>query len=277
MIESSAKLWEDVSVLNNLKFEFIYYDYVPILVARDVFKFPDKVREFFNRGPWWDTEIVKDDSLIRPGKSYLFHKDIVDWVGYPIAKPLSALFGLNYMQTNGINGNCFNGNMRLSDIQSAFPHTDVNDFYPHIAYNINLTQSDKVSTAFYSFNNKTKRIDFSLSDKNEEDDFHKNNAKSLSSNSKWFQIKDYGPWKLEQIVPMGYNSIISYPTTLFHSPYIEEEWFTTSDRITIAGFLNTSPNDLDFKEEHLDDISYAWEFFYLDKIHNYHPKKTKPV
>lgn len=277
MIKSSAKIWEEISVVNNLKFEFIYYDYVPILVAKDVFKFPDKVREFFDVGPWWDTEVVKDDSLIRPGKSYLFPKEIVDWIGYPIAKPFSSLLGLNYMKTNGINGNCFNGDMRLTDIQSAFPHTDVYDFYPHIAYNINLTKSDKVATSFYSFNNKTKRIDFCLDDKNAEDEFHKQNAKSLTDDSKWFQIKDYEPWKLEQIVPMGYNSITAYPTTLFHSPYIEKEWFTTSDRITIAGFLNTSPDDLDFKEEHLDDISYAWEFFYLDKIHNYHPKKTKPV
>ena len=113
-----------------------------------------------------------------------------------------------------------------------------------------------------------------MSDKNEEDDFHRNNAKSLSSNSKWFQIKDYGPWKLEDKSNMVYNEMTCYPTFFFHNPYIKTDWFTDSDRITISSFLNTSPENLDFKEDNIDDISFAWEHFHLDKLHDYHPKKT---
>ena len=96
----------------------------------------------------------------------------------------------------------------------------------------------------------------------------------MTDNATWFQIKDYGPWVLEDTVDMVYNSMVCYPTHFFHNPYIEEGWFRDTDRITISSFLNTSPENLDFAQKDLDNISYAWEFFHLDKIHNYHPKKT---
>ena len=89
------------------------------------------------------------------------------------------------------------------------------------------------------------------------------------------QIEDYGPWKFSDKVDMCYNSIVVYPSHFFHNPILKDTWFDDHDRVTISSFLNTSPSDLDFPQQDIDHISYAWEFFHLDKIHNYHPHKTK--
>ena len=123
-----------------------------------------------------------------------------------------------------------------------------------------------------SFNNIKTILDCSYNDHRKTGLFY--DSLSTQEGMKWFQIEDYGPWKLEDTVDMVYNSLVAYPTHFFHSPYIKEDWFTDTDRITISSFLNTSPENLDFQQKDLDDIAYAWEFFHLDKIHNYHPKKT---
>ncbi len=285
MIKSANKIWEEIGVVNNIKFEFnkIGND-IPILIARDYLKFPDKVRDFFNNGMWWENDSLND---VRPGKSFLIHQDLVEWFNMPFAKSFSAIFGLNYIKTDVAFGNNFNGNMPLRDVRSAFPHVDllggagvsIHDQYissPHVAFNINLTESvHPVATGFWSFNNIKSLLDCSYNDQRENNAFFKNLSMD-ETGIDWFQIKDYGPWKLEGIHEMMYNSIAAYPTHFFHSPYIEPEWFTDTDRITISSFLNTSPENLDFEEKNIDDISYAWEFFHLDKIHNYHPKKTVP-
>ena len=50
MIKSSNDIWAEVSVVNNLKYEFRYLGKdsdIPVLVAEDFFKFPDLVKKFF--------------------------------------------------------------------------------------------------------------------------------------------------------------------------------------------------------------------------------------
>ena len=93
-IESSSDHWQRIAVLNNLKFEFQFLGEngdIPIIVAKDFFKFPDLVREFFSRGYWWDNFT---DNNVRPGKSFLIHDEVVQWFITPFAKSLSPLFGL---------------------------------------------------------------------------------------------------------------------------------------------------------------------------------------
>ena len=56
MIESSNQRWAEISVVNNLKYEFRHLGKdkdIPVLVAEDFFKFPDLVREFIEGGIWW--------------------------------------------------------------------------------------------------------------------------------------------------------------------------------------------------------------------------------
>tara|TARA_X000000368_G_C22942756_1_gene672942 strand:+ start:183 stop:1052 length:870 start_codon:yes stop_codon:yes gene_type:complete len=289
MIISRSKIWEEIGVVNNAKFEFKYVGKdkdIPILIANDYLKFPDQVKDFFVNGDWWDNQCKQD---IRPGKSYLIHHDLVDWFGEPFAKSIAPLLGLKYLKTDVTFGNNFNGNMSLYNIKSAFPHFDIvssaaissDSQYvnaSHIAFNINITQSEyPVSTGFYSFNGIKSFLDFSWNTSKEENDFFDNLGHQENDRLSWFQIDDYGPWVLEDRVDMMYNSLVAYPTHFFHSPYIKPDWFTDTDRITISSFLNTMPDNLDFKQQDLDDVSYAWEFFHLDKIHGFHPKKTIPM
>lgn len=289
MITSRSKIWEEICVVNNVKFEFRYVgknNDIPILVANDYLKFPDKVQDFFVKGDWWDNQCKAD---IRPGKSYLIHHDLVEWFSEPFARSIAPLLGLNYLKTDVAFGNNFNGNMPLHNIKSAFPHIDIvgsaavgtEDQYAnvsHIAFNINITQSEyPVSTGFYSFNGIKSFLDFSWNTKNEENKFFDDLGHQEGDQLSWFQIDDYGPWVLEDRVDMVYNSLVAYPTHFFHSPYIKRDWFTDTDRVTISAFLNTMPDNLDFSQKDLDDVSYAWEFFQLDRIHGFHPKRTIPI
>ena len=284
MIKSASDIWKEISVVNNLKWEFKLSNDVPILIAKDYFKFPSQVREFLDTFQWWSNDLTES---IRPGKSCLIHPEVKDWFSVPFTRSINPLFGLENSNMRQVYGNCFNGNMPLVNVHSAFPHIDLEreqESKPkiygdnHIAFNINLTEeSYPVSTGFWSFNGKKSYLDFSWNDGVEEENFHAGVDKSISDRTTWFQIKDYGPWVLEETVDMVYNSLVAYPTYFFHSPYIEPEWFNDIDRVTLAGFLNTSPEDLNFQQKDIDSVSYAWEFFNLDKIHNYHPKRTKPL
>jgi len=283
MIESSSRIWDDICHLNNLKYEFRLLgkdNDIPVLVAEDYFKEPDKVGEFLRGGYWWDNSDNKDDNVIRPGKSVHFHPEMHSWFAEPLVQPLATVLGLSQVQIGQVFGNCFNGNMEISDIHSCFPHTDFTNFDPQvsdqIAFNINLTKSDNVNTAFYSFNNLKTRLDYSWNDNMEEGEFFKEMENSLKEDATWFNVDDYGPYRLEENVEIGYNTMIAYPTHFLHAPYIKPDWFTDTDRVTLTGFINTSPEELDFEQQNLDDVSYAWEFFHLNKIHNYHPKNTSP-
>ena len=276
MIKSASDIWKEIATPNNLKFEFKTIAGVPVIVAKDFFKFPDKVHDFFVNGYWWDN--FSNDN-VRPGKSFLIHDEVVHWFITPFVQALSPVFGVKYFDSDCVFGNCFNGNMPIVNPLSAFPHTDQpNGFIPdaHIALNIPLVHSEyPISTGFWSFNGKKTTLDMSHNDMRDMKNFQTEvNKDVMTDDAKWFQIKDYGPWKLDGKSDMVYNEMTCYPTYFFHNPYVETNWFTTTDRITISAFLNTSPKNLDFKQENLDDISYAWEHFHLDKLHDYHPKKT---
>ncbi len=284
MIKSSNDIWDEISVVNNLRFEFKHVgkdNDIPVLVAEDYFKFPDQVKEFLLGGHWWDTGNNDLDSVVRPGKSLYFHEEIDEWVSTPLLNPFKSLFGVNKINLKSINGNCFNGNMPLDTVYSAFPHTDVVGDnvreQSQVALNISLTQGDNFKTGFWSYKGKKSRLDFSWNDRTDETKLLEDLDKSLSPDSKWFQINDYGPYKLEDMVTMVYNSLVAYPSHFFHNPYVLPEWFTDNDRISLAAFLNIAPESLDFVEKDLDNVSYAWEFFHLDKIYDFHPKKTKTL
>ena len=271
--------WQDIAHVNNLKFEFkLLNGGIPLIIANDYWKYPDKIDEFFSNGYWWQNNSTNN---IRPGKSFHLHAEILEWFTQPIKRSLTPLFGIRDFTTECTFGNCFNGDMQLHSIESAFPHVDLSSELSinedcHIACNINITETDTpIRTGFWSFNNLKSTLDFSHNDRAKYGKFFVDmGTDALTDNATWFQIKDYGPWVLEDTVDMVYNSMVWYPTHFFHNPYIEEGWFRDTDRITISSFLNTSPENLDFAQKDLDNISYAWEFFHLDKIHNYHPKKT---
>ena len=232
--------WKEIFVLNDLSFETLNED-IPITIVKNVLKYPEQVREFLDNGYWWGNDY--DESCSRPGKSFEFGQNI-DVYFDPLVQDLMEYYEAEDILPIEIYGNCFNGNMNLYNVRSALPHVDTfpgddqnEDPRMDVAFNLNLTKSDKVKTAFYSFNNKRSVCDFH---KNDYEDLKKcwdTEEKNIKGKN-WFLIDDeYDNYKLEYIADIEYNSMILYPSHNWHNSYIKEDWFNDEDRITFTGFF----------------------------------------
>ena len=239
-MKDANQKWKDIFVLNDLSFETLNED-IPVTIIKNVLKYPDQVREFLDNGYWWENTFDGDCS--RPGKSFEFGSDI-DAYFDPLVEDFMEFYDAEDITPIEVYGNCFNGNMSLHTVRSALPHVDtfpgddqnenpLND----IAFNLNVTKSDKVKTAFYSFNNKKSICDFTRLDY---EDLRTcwNIQKDIRKDKSWFLIDDnYEQYKLEYIADIAYNSMILYPSHVWHNSYIKEDWFNDEDRITFTGFF----------------------------------------
>jgi len=239
-MKDANQKWKEIFVLNDLSFETLNED-IPVTIIKNVLKYPDQVREFLDNGYWWENTFDGDCS--RPGKSFEFGSDI-DAYFNPLVEDFIEFYDAEDVTPIEVYGNCFNGNMSLHTVRSALPHVDtfpgddqnenpLND----IAFNLNLTKSDKVKTAFYSFNNKKSICDFTRLDY---EDLRTcwSIQKDIRKDKSWFLIDDnYEQYKLEYIADIAYNSMILYPSHVWHNSYIKEDWFNDEDRITFTGFF----------------------------------------
>ena len=239
-MKDANEKWKEVFVLNDLSFETLNED-IPITIVKNVLKYPEQVREFFDNGYWWGNDY--DESCSRPGKSFEFGQNI-DVYFDPLVQDLMEYYEAEDILPIEIYGNCFNGNMNLYNVRSALPHVDTfpgddqnEDPRMDVAFNLNLTKSDKVKTAFYSFNNKRSVCDFH---KNDYEDLKKcwDTEEKNRKDKNWFLIDDeYDNYKLEYIADIEYNSMILYPSHNWHNSYIKQDWFNDEDRITFTGFF----------------------------------------
>ena len=239
-MKDANQKWKDIFVLNDLSFETLNED-IPVTIIKNVLKYPDQVREFLDNGYWWENTFDGDSS--RPGKSFEFGSDI-DAYFDPLVEDFMEFYEAEDIIPIEIYGNCLNGNMNLHTVRSALPHVDTfpgddqnEDPRMDVAFNLNLTKSDKVKTAFYSFNNKRSICDFTKLDY---EDLRTcwNTQKDIRKDKSWFLIDDnYEQYKLEFIADIEYNSMILYPSHNWHNSYIKEDWFNDEDRITFTGFF----------------------------------------
>lgn len=286
MIKDCSKIWEELFVVNDPTFELTYFgkdEDIPIVVVKNILKYPDKVREFLSNGYWWKNGFSEE--YARPGKSFEFGGNKKLYVS-KLIDYFESFFGVEYIHLLDLYGNCFNGNMDLPNVSSVFPHVDswpedkeydlylegkldvIESIKPDIAFNINLTNSDNVNTSIWSFNNKKSIFDLNREDFNYYESFSEDMENKFAKNTKWFQLdSSYGPYKCEDIIPIEYNSMILYPSFYWHSAYVESEWFNDSDRITLTGFMGIDPNNMNFKKENLKNVYSVWEFFGLNKIY----------
>ena len=286
MIKDCSKIWEELFVVNDPTFELTYFgkdEDIPIVVVKNILKYPDKVREFLSNGYWWKNGFSEE--YARPGKSFEFGGNKKLYVS-KLIDYFESFFGVEYIHLLDLYGNCFNGNMDLPNVSSVFPHVDswpedkeydlylegkldvIESIKPDIAFNINLTNSDNVNTSIWSFNNKKSIFDLNREDFNYYESFSEDMENKFAKNTKWFQLdSSYGSYKCEDIIPIEYNSMILYPSFYWHSAYVESEWFNDSDRITLTGFMGIDPNNMNFKKENLKNVYSVWEFFGLNKIY----------
>ena len=109
MIKSASERWQEIFVLNELDYE----EEGEFKLCRNVLKYPEKVREFLDHGYWWSNEY---SNCYRPGKTFS-----VGYNGGQVFADLLLEFRKLYQRNLSpveIYGNCFNGNMRLSNMLS---------------------------------------------------------------------------------------------------------------------------------------------------------------
>ena len=247
-MKCASEKWKEVFILNDLSFEEITESCksnkdIPIIAAKNVLKYPEQVREFMENGYWWMNRCL--NSSIRPGKSFDFGFDVKGYFN-PLINQFVKFYHADDIEPIEFYGNCYNGNADLYTTMSYLPHVDTfpgadEDINPldDFAFNLNLTKSDKVKTAFYSFNNKKSVCDFTMEDFKDFERVKKRHKKIKSKDWKKLSNENFENYQLEYIADIEYNSLILYPSHYWHSVYIKEDWFTDTDRITFTGFFET--------------------------------------
>lgn len=283
LIESKTDIWDKISKVNNLEIEFHKLDgKIPVLIARDVFAYPDEVYNFIQTLDFWETKNFATNSIVRPGLTHQFAEPLFPFIVKEFTPGLSRLFGVNNLEPTDIYCQATSGTMSLDPTEGlcCYPHTD-NDLFdskeegPCLVANLNLTKSiDPVRTGFWSWRGKTNFLDMDREDKNTLTNFY--NRHEDQTIDKWFQIHDYEEFKLESAAEMVYNSLVVYFPGFLHNPYIKPEWFSDDHRLMMSIFYTMSPEGLDFEERDAELVGAAWEHFKLDTLFNYHPQQTIP-
>ena len=247
-MKCASEKWKEVFILNDLSFEEITESCksnkdIPIIAAKNVLKYPEQVREFMENGHWWMNRCL--NSSIRPGKSFDFGFDVKGYFN-PLINQFVKFYHADDIEPIEFYGNCYNGDADLYTTMSYLPHVDTfpgadEDINPldDFAFNLNLTKSDKVKTAFYSFNNKKSVCDFTMEDFKDFERVKKRHKKIKSKDWKKLSNENFENYQLEYIADIEYNSLILYPSHYWHSVYIKEDWCTDTDRITFTGFFET--------------------------------------
>ena len=247
-MKCASEKWKEVFILNDLSFEKITESCksnkdIPIIAAKNVLKYPEQVREFLENGYWWMNRY--NSGRLRPGKSFDFGFDVKTYFN-PLINQFTKFYNADNIEPIEFYGNCYNGNADLFTTMSYLPHVDTfpgadEDINPlnDYAFNLNLTKSDKVKTAFYSFNNKKSVCDFTMEDFKDFERVKKRHKKIKSKDWKKLSNENFENYQLEYIADIEYNSLILYPSHYWHSVYIKEDWFTDTDRITFTGFFET--------------------------------------
>ena len=247
-MKCASEKWKEVFILNDLSFEEITESCksnkdIPIIAAKNVLKYPAQVREFMENGYWWMNRCL--NSSIRPGKSFDFGFDVKGYFN-PLINQFVKFYHADDIEPIEFYGNCYNGDADLYTTMSYLPHVDTfpgadEDINPldDFAFNLNLTKSDKVKTAFYSFNNKKSVCDFTMEDFKDFERVKKRHKKIKSKDWKKLSNENFENYQLEYIADIEYNSLILYPSHYWHSVYKKEDWFTDTDRITFTGFFET--------------------------------------
>ena len=238
--------WKEAFVVNELSFEPLKDSCTldgdtPIIVAKDVLKYPEQVREFMENGYWWENG--GDIECVRPGKSFDFGPNTEVYFT-PLVEQFRKFYNADELIPIEFYGNCYNGDMNLYSPMSYIPHVDT---FPgddqnenplnEVAFNMNLTKSDKVKTCFYSFNGKKSICEFTAKDY--ADYRSVSNKQGFVEAEKWREIggDEYENYKLEYVADIDYNSLILYPSHYWHNAYMKEDWFIDEDRITFTGFF----------------------------------------
>jgi hypothetical protein len=238
------------------------------IVIKDFLKYPDKFANLIESFPHFKNE---KEFTGRPGSSFSFSLEYLQKFSFFIRKPLFEIFKINFECTS-LYTNCFSG---IMDSHKIPPHCDVDNPYqlnigPHLVCNLGLTKESEGGTSFWTYLKKSGFLEMGYEDINSYSNYM-NDSHTFTDISEWENSDDDGEWKLEYIVPWGYNDLVIYSPMLFHQPYFKKEWFLEKDRLSLASMYNVKIEEVNMIPQELQGDAYdVWKKFELCKILNYY-------
>jgi hypothetical protein len=283
MINVFTEDWLESTKINNPNFEILNLGPIEVLIAKDFLKYPDKLVELTQSFKFFESIQL---NTARPGKTFDFGANIHGYSD-PFKNTVSLAFGANTCEVTSMYFNCFNGNMKT---RMHYPHVDSKAITSEQSYrqstnvvgNIGLTKDIKGGTGFWSYKGKINTIDMTIDESNDIENFwnnlqnnrpkkiHRLNTFGINTYD-WQQLKDDGPWKLECVAPLEYNTYVLYSPFLIHNPYIETDWNIDTDRLSLATFFRMHPSNLMSNNDNpkKDNISKIWNMFRLNSLYNF--------
>ena len=207
-----------------------------VLVIDDFLKNPQDILSILENYCFDIEEITHETSLKFPN----------------IKKVFNALSKI-YYNTEDINASMFNEKIKLQfSLLNGGKSCSSKDVIPHITSSrtsfslfLNSNQQDLGGIGFYK--HKKSNIDYDISYFDEEfkkteqywhiyETYRKSykNAINVSFDSRIISEED---WELQFVADNKFNRLIVYPSYMFHSPYIEKDWYTEQKRLTLEGFI----------------------------------------
>ena len=238
------------------------------IIIKDFLKYPDKFSSLLGSFPHFINE--KEDTG-RPGSSYCFSVQTFQKFSFFIRKCLFEIFKIN-LECVSLYTNCFSGIMNTHQIP---PHCDVEDPRqlnngPHLVCNLGLTEGSKGGTSFWSYLKKPGFLEMTYEEINSYSNYMFE-AHDFNDINEWHNTDNDGEWKLEYVVPWGYNDLVVYSPLLFHQPYFKKEWFMEKDRFSLASMYNIKISEIDMIPEKVHEDAYdIWKKFELCKTLNYY-------
>lgn len=252
MVNKVTKDWIKYTEVNNTKYEVVRFGsngQGKVLIVEDFLKYPDQFYNLVKDFPFFDNIF----SGAMSGQGFTFPKIHTNSHGKFLIDSLSKIFGTTDVHLDLMSIACMNGGM---ETYSYHPHVDLCFSFDldqdveeiirgsnNIASNIGLTKGMNVGTAMWSYKGKCSILEMT----NEEVvDF----VTAIKFNHdgpllNWKLLEEDENWKIEFLCPLSYNTWIIYPTFQIHAPYLDENWFTDSDRITSASFIKIKTENLD--------------------------------
>jgi hypothetical protein len=269
MIESIDSKWKKYTTINNQNFEIIDHGIGKTVVFKDFLKYPDKFKSLLESFPYFENN---DNGFVpRPGKSFGFYWTSQQVLSNFIGSSIASIFNDPEIefQCTDFYVNCFNGDMKANHINPHFDivPSDFNFTQPTmptcIVSNLGLTKNMKGGTGFWSFKGKTCLYDIGQEDGEEFMKF----ISEIKCNGNWEQITNIGDLKLEYIVPMDYNSLVVYSPAVLHNPYIENDWFLSEDRLSLASFYKITDMLLQKLKFNQSTDKNLFDGLHLDKLY----------
>lgn len=141
--------------------------------------------------------------------------------------------------------------LQLSLLNGGAPCLD-KDIIPHIdpsrtSFSLFLNEDQESLGGIGFYKHKKSNLDYDISPFDE--DFkkteqywhiHETYRKSTKYQSKTiFDSTNINEddWALQFVADAKFNRLVMYPSYIFHSPYIEKDWYTEQKRLTLDGFV----------------------------------------